>query len=227
MPETVAHAPGTGVHADSDARLRARVAAAAGRTAALVLVDLQNDYVHPDGVFAGAGFVVDDVDGLVAATNALVGAARAAGLPVVWTTTIWADRAALGRLAERSPFLAKAGLRPGTWGAALLDGLDARPEDLVVEKQRFSAFHETGLADALAGVETLVVGGVRTDFCVESTVRDAFFHDHDVFVVADATAGYVAHLHEHSLQLMNTVFAQVVDEAAGCAVLRAGVARGR
>jgi ureidoacrylate peracid hydrolase len=207
-------ASGVAIHAHSDERRQQRLLAARGRRAGLVLVDLQNDYCHPDGVFARAGFVVPDPTALVAAVNALIAAARASDAPVVWTATVWRDRDDLGRLAERSPFLAEDGLRRNSWGAQLLDGLDVdREADLVVEKRRFSAFHETALADELAArrLETLVVGGVRTDFCVESTVRDAFFRDYDVFVVEPATAGYVPALHEHSLQLMNTVFAQVVD----------------
>jgi len=217
MSSTVPPAPGDRVHGDSDERRATRLAAASGRASALALIDLQHDYCHPDGVFARAGFTVDDLDGLVAATNQLIAAARAGGVPVIWTATTWKDGDDVGLLAKRSPFLAAGGLRPGTWGWQILDGLDYDASaDTVIEKRRFSAFHETGLTAALGDAEVLVVGGVRTDFCVESTVRDAFFRDYDVFVVRDAVAGFVPALHEHSLRLMNTVFAQVVaaDEAS-------------
>ncbi len=214
-------APGAAVHRDSAERRRTRIEEARSRTPALLLIDLQNDYCHPEGVFAGAGFTVPDLTGLVAAVNALVAATRAGGHPVVWTTTVWADRADVGLLAHRSPFLADTGLRRGSWGAQLLDGLDVREDDAIVEKRRFSAFHETSLDDLVrdAGIGTLVVGGVRTDFCVESTVRDAFFRDQDVLVVTDAVAGFVPELHEHSLQLMNTVFAQLVSGAEAAELL--------
>jgi ureidoacrylate peracid hydrolase len=219
MPDSASPSTGAAVHGDSATRRAQRLADAHGRPAALVLIDLQNDYCHADGAFARAGFVVADLSALTAATNALIAAARTAGVPVIWTTTVWRDAADVGRLAQRSPFLAADGLRPGGWGVQILDALDVDPaRDTIVEKRRFSAFHETTLERTLtdAGAETLVVGGVRTDFCVESTVRDAFFRDYDVFVVEPATAGYVPALHEHSLRLMNTVFAQLVDvEEAG------------
>ena len=188
-----------------------------------MLVDLQNDFCHPDGVFARAGFRVADLDPLVAATNALIAAARAADQPVVWITTVWDDHADIGLLGTRSPFLDDEGLRRGTWGAELLHNLAAQPDDTVIEKTRLSGFYETTLHATLQGNRThaLVVGGVRTDFCVESTVRDAFFRDYETFVVEDAVAGYVPALHEHSLRLMNTVFAQVLDTHSAAALLAA------
>ncbi|GEL25290.1 isochorismatase [Pseudonocardia sulfidoxydans NBRC 16205] len=184
-------------------------------TTALVVIDVQNDYCHPDGVFAGAGLRVADLDGLVDQINLLVAAARAGGCPVVWVRMEWDDDTQVGLLAERSPFLAEAGLRTGTWGAELVAGLDRRPGDTEVRKRRFSAFHDTTLDDVLAGLgaTTIVVAGVRTDFCVESTVRDAFFRDLRVVVAADAVAGYLDELHHHSLRLMGTVFAQVAPTA--------------
>lgn len=178
---------------------------------AVVVIDVQNDYCHPDGVFARAGLRVPDLDGLVTRINTLVAAARSGGHPVIWVRMEWDEDSQVGLLAERSPFLATEGLRTGTWGAGPVGGLDHRTEDTVVRKRRFSAFHESRLDDVLAALNagTLVVAGVRTDFCVESTVRDAFFRDLRVVVADDAVAGYVDDLHRHSLRLMGTVFAQV------------------
>lgn len=180
---------------------------------ALVVVDLQNDFCHPDGVFHRAGLRLEDLDGLVERVNVLTRAARTAGHLVLWTRMVWDDDAALGLLAERSPFLATEGLRRGSWGAELLDGLQTDADDVVLDKTRFSSFYGTDLERLLGerGIGTLVVAGVRTDFCVESTVRDAFFRDMRVVVVRPAVAGYIPALHEHSLALMGTVFAQVVD----------------
>lgn len=193
---------------------------------AAVIIDVQNDYCHPEGVFARAGLAVDDLDGLVERINALVGAARAAGRPVIWVRMQWTDRADVGLLAERSPFLREEGLRVGTWGAEPVDGLDVRGEDLVVTKARFSSFHDTDLDRVLAaaGVDTLVVAGVRTDFCVESTVRDAFFRDLRVVIARDAVAGFFVDLHEASLRVMGTVFADVQDVAVITGTETKGVA---
>lgn len=179
--------------------------------AGVLLVDLQNDFCHPYGVFSEAGLTLNDPARLVERINTLAQAARAGGHPVLWTRMVWDDEQHPGLLAQRSPFLAQKGLRRGTWGAELLDSLDTAPSDITLNKTRFSSFFDTRLEDILQRqeVEHLVVGGVRTDFCVESTVRDAFFRDFDVFVPSDAVAGYVNTLHENSLRVMNTVFAHV------------------
>lgn len=185
---------------------------------ALLVIDMQNDYCHPDGVFAQAGLRVTGLDDLVGQVNALAAAARSAGRPVIWVRMEWAQDADVGLLAERSPFLRTQGLRRGTWGGELLGGLDRAPGDHEIVKSRFDAFHGTGLDDLLRGlgVGTLVMAGVRTDFCVESTVRAAFFRDLRAVVAREAVAGYVEDLHTASLRLMNTVFAEVVpaEEAA-------------
>ncbi|TDD37516.1 cysteine hydrolase [Actinomadura sp. KC06] len=185
---------------------------------ALLVIDMQNDYCHPDGVFAQAGLRVRDLDELVGEVNTLAAAARSAGRPVIWVRMEWDGDADVGLLADRSPFLRTQGLRRGTWGSELLAGLDRAPDDHEVIKTRFDAFHRTGLRELLHDLDvgTLVVAGVRTDFCVESTVRQAFFHDLRVIVPREAVAGYVDDLHLGSLRLMGTVFAEVgsVSDAA-------------
>ncbi|HLV71859.1 MAG TPA: isochorismatase family cysteine hydrolase [Vulgatibacteraceae bacterium] len=192
-----------------------------GARPALLVVDVQNDYCHPGGVFAKAGLRVGGLDDLVANINGLAAAARSAGRPVVWVRMEWAADADVGLLAERSPFLREEGLRPGTWGSELVAGLDRAPGDHEIVKTRFDAFHRTGLDGLLRdlGVDTVVVTGVRTDFCVESTVRSAFFRDLRAVVPREAVAGYVEDLHLNSLRLMGTVFAEVVSAEDAAAAL--------
>jgi ureidoacrylate peracid hydrolase len=150
----------------------------ADRTAVLI-VDMQNGFCHPQGSFGRAGA---DVSGCGAATPgcaALVEAARAVGIPVVWTRAIHEDDLSDWRMLTEVPMYAP--LRgigscvEGTWDAEFVEGLAPAPEDIVVSKSRFSPFVETDLADRLRalGVENLLVGGVGTSACVESTVRDA------------------------------------------------------
>jgi nicotinamidase-related amidase len=124
---------------------------------------------------------------------------------------IWDADEEVGILAEKSTFLKHEGLRRGTWGAEIVADLEYRDGDPVVEKKRFSAFYNTSLEQLLQrlNVRRLIVGGVRSDFCVESTVRDAFFRDYKVILVSDGTASYFPHFHEATLKVMNTVFAEV------------------
>ncbi|MFI0481432.1 cysteine hydrolase family protein [Actinomadura sp. 9N215] len=192
-----------------------------GAQTALLVIDMQNDYCHSDGVFAQAGLRVSHLDELVGQVNVLAAAARAAGRPVIWVRMEWDGDADVGLLADRSPFLRTRGLRRGTWGAELLAGLDRAPDDHEVIKTRFDAFHRTGLDGLLhdLGVGTLVVAGVRTDFCVESTVRQAFFNDLRVIVARETVAGYIDDLHLNSLRLMGTVFAEIGTVADATAAL--------
>lgn len=183
---------------------------------AVVIVDMQNDFCHPDGAFSRlANMTIRDLDGLLSSTNRLVATARQNGHRVIWVRMVWESDAEMGLLGRG--LLADEGLRAGTWGAELVDGLDVREQDLQVTKKRFSAFFGTRLEELLRehDVEALVVGGVRTDYCVESTVRDAFFRDLETWVVRECVAGYFHDLHENSLVEMGSIFADVVslDEA--------------
>lgn len=198
---------------------------APGADAGLLLIDLQNDFIHPNGLFARNGLRVTGLDALLDSVNQLVAAAREAGRPVYWVTMVWDSAEDGGLLVERSPMKDIADAhRRGSWGACLHERLDVQAEDRIVEKRRFSAFFDTDMHDILRrdGISSLVVGGVRTDFCVESTVRDAFFHDYAVSVVEPAVAGYVPDLHANSLRQMGTVFAQVVPIATAKSLLAAG-----
>ena len=101
----------------------------------------------------------------------------------------------------------------GTPPWELLDALDVRDGDPVLDKTRYSAFYGTWLEAHLrrTGVRDLVLCGVMTSCCIETTARDAFMRDFRVFVAADATATATAELHVASLRSM----------AYACAVVRA------
>jgi ureidoacrylate peracid hydrolase len=77
-----------------------------------------------------------------------------------------------------------------TWNTDVIDELKPHPADLVVYKSRYSGFHETELDAALRrrGIDWLIVAGVSTSVCVESTVRDAMFRDYSCVLLADCTA---------------------------------------
>ncbi|GGV29108.1 isochorismatase [Actinomadura cremea] len=198
------------------------------RPTALLLIDLQNDFCHPDGVFAAGGLRVADLEGLVSRTNALAAAARSGGVPVIWVRMVYDTAADAGLLLEASPVQIDEALRTGTWGAELLDGLDVRPEDRRIDKSRFSAFHRTDLEDLLneAGIRRLVIAGVRTDVCVETTVRDAFMRDLEVALAADASASYIPDLHHASLRALGVIFAEIADQRRATTILRGRAAPG-
>ncbi len=94
----------------------------------------------------------------------------------------------------------------------LIDGLNAAPED-IIDKNRYNAFHETDLEQRLrdAGIEDIIISGVMTNCCVETTARSAFDHDYGVFIVADACAAANDELHMATLKNLAYGFAYIVD----------------
>lgn len=188
------------------------------RRAALLLVDLQRAFCSTDGSVARQGRDVSACAAAAARALSLVPPARAASLPVIWTRMCYrADYADGGLLVhELRPALKALGaLRDGSPDAELLPQADVRPEDLVIAKQRYSAFHGTLLESILRArdVDTLLVAGVTTSMCVESTVRDAAQRDYRCFLVGDACGDFTAERHAASLEAMAFGFAVLLDTA--------------
>ncbi|KAJ7942661.1 nicotinamidase 2 [Quillaja saponaria] len=101
----------------------------------------------------------------------------------------------------------------GTPEAELISDLDRKPEDLVVEKNTYSAFRKTGLEEKLVemGIEEVIVSGVMTNLCCETTAREAFVRGFRVFFSTDATATSDQELHEATLKNLAYGFAYLVD----------------
>lgn len=183
---------------------------------ALLVIDMQNGFCHPKGSFAQLGL---DIEMTAAATDGcrrLVTAAHAADVPVIFTRYIYrADYRDGGVLVQDIlPALADAkSLAAGTWDAEIVDELTPSEGDFVVDKNRYSAFYGTGLEPILTslGIEHLVVCGVTTNMCVETTARDASQRDYRVFVVSDATGELERSRHEMALNTLGFGFGWVVS----------------
>ena len=174
------------------------------RTTALVLIDLQKGIV---------AMPLEPRSGLevLATGKGLAATFRAAGAPVVLIRVeMAADFADAAPANVDQPFkLPEGGLPPG-W-SALADGL-AQPSDIVVVKRQWGAFYGTDLDLQLRrrGIRTIVLGGVATNFGVESTARDAWEHNYDVVVAEDACASRSAALHEMATRQIFPRIARVV-----------------
>src|SRR5580704_18998054 len=150
---------------------------------ALLVVDMQNGFCHPDGSFSQIDMGLEGAQDAVRNAAVAVAQARRAAIPVVFTRHVYrpgrADEGAA--LIRNSPALAGInGLAAGFWDADVVDELGCGPEDLVVDKVRFDAFQWTSLEPLLRGlgVSELIVCGVVTNLCVETTVRSAFMRDY-------------------------------------------------
>jgi ureidoacrylate peracid hydrolase len=174
---------------------------------ALLVVDMQNGFCHPEGSFPRIGRGLEGAEAACRNAAVAVRQAREAGIPVIFTRHLYRPgRADEGRsLVTMSPELAGVGgLAGGTWDAQVVDELDCRPGDLLVDKVRFDAFQWTSLEPLLRGlgVNDLVVCGVVTNLCVETTVRSAFMRDFPVTLLADCCAAKSRRLHDISLEVL-------------------------
>ncbi len=182
---------------------------------ALVVVDMQNGFCRSEGSIAQLDLDYARLAEAIPGCVRLVSAARAAGVPVVFTRFVYrADFRDGGVLVEHFlPALADVNaLVEGTWDMELVDELQPVDGDFVIDKNRCSSFYGTRLEPTLTsmGIQRLVVAGVTTNMCVETTVRDASQRDYEVFVVGDACGELEEERHRVSLRTMGFGFARVV-----------------
>jgi nicotinamidase-related amidase len=193
---------------------------------AVLVVDMQNAFVDPKGSLARMGVPVGRNTRPIPHIRAIVAAARAAKAPVVHLRFVLReDLADLGVLGRKFPPLsALRHCAAGSWDAAFYPGMEPAPGEYVVDKNRFSGFFGTDLDELLRilRVDTLVVTGVATNICVESTVRDAFARDYRVVVPREATGSYTEEMEAGSLAVMAFMFAEVVGAGEVVAALAAG-----
>ena len=156
---------------------------------ALVVIDAQNDFLHPDGWYALRGVDIDHMRRTIEPIKQLVAACHERGMPIIWTRHGFRDAHDGGWIVALRPFLHDGGLRIGTWGYEVLDELDPRDDDRYVEKNRLSAFFQTNLelSCARSDAETVLIAGVLTNQCVAATGKDAMFRDFKPIVVEEAT----------------------------------------
>ena len=184
---------------------------------ALVLVDLQNDFLHPNGAYARGKATSAAIAALPSRLKPVADCVRAGGGWIVsthFTLVPGRDGEPLisPHLAALRPFLRKGDFAPGGCGHALVDAL--QPADLSVEKVAFSAFYMSRLEWILrkAGVETLVFSGIVTNGGVASTLRDAHVRDFTTVLLEDGCAAFSDDTHR-----TNVAALQSVAEVMSCA----------
>jgi nicotinamidase-related amidase len=189
---------------------------------ALIVVDVQNDFCHPDGVSARKGHDVSAAVDMVPRLEDLLVAARAAGTTIVFIQTthdltvdskVWNTRMGDVDTPSYDP-----NCFTGSWGAEFYI-VGPETGEIVVNKHRYSAFAGTDLDMVLttAGIETILLTGVATNVCVESTLRDGLFLEYNVALVPDCCAAYETDLHEGTVKNVRGMFGAVIEsgELAG------------
>lgn len=182
-------------------------------TTALMLIDLQNGFLAPHGSGARRASLIPRPDELVNNNRQLIVAARSAEVPVVYTRHQYRLDALDMPPAVRARYSGdELPLTAGSWDAAIVDELWPEDGDAVISKNRYDAFlyADTEVVLRALGATQLVVTGVLTNMCVESTVRSAEQRGFDVTVVSDCVAATDQDLHRASLASMAASFASVV-----------------
>jgi ureidoacrylate peracid hydrolase len=204
---------------------------------ALIIVDMQNDFVHREGGLAShararpeAGIDMSFLMGTIPPARRLADAFRAAARPVLYIAhalkpdysdaqfPYWRLRIAAG--GNRS-FIVE-----GSWGAEIVEELKPRDGEHLIVKKGFGGFSNTPLDTILRnmGVTTCVVAGVTTCVCVSTTVRGGVEHNYRMILVRDAVAEVSREAHEAELKTMQRVFADVKTTEEVAAML-AGIVR--
>jgi ureidoacrylate peracid hydrolase len=189
------------------------------RWACLLVVDVQNDFCSSDGAAARRGDDVGAAQAMVPRLLRFIERARRAGVPIMYVRTTHSPRTDTPPwLLRRSQQGMSRTCREGTWGAELYEGIAPAPGEPIVIKHRYSAFVRTDLDTILRarGTESLLVSGVTTNVCVETTARDAYMLDYYVTLVEDCSAAYSPAAHSGTLENIRNHFGLVAssDEIA-------------
>lgn len=186
------------------------------RHSAVMVIDVQNDFCHEEGYIQRRGIDVSASQAMVGHLENFIEEARKAKVEVVFVQAIYNNRYLGGPFKERD---LRAGVKKercveGSWGACFYR-VEPLPGEMVIKKHRYSAFVGTELGNILQekGIKTLIMTGVTTNVCVESTARDAFMRDYYVVFLEDCTAADSKGVHESALRNIQRHFGVVVGSA--------------
>lgn len=182
---------------------------------ALLVIDMQNDFVRD-----GHPMLVPEAQNRVAAMQHLVDGCRDVGVPVIYTRHILLDSFNVSPLeCAYNPRLLHEGMRQGSRGAEIISELEPLPHDVVIDKHRYDAFHNTRLETVLRtvrglhGVDTVIIAGTVTEVCCETTARSAYSRDYKVAFASDATAALSPRAQEATEANISSFFGRVLTAA--------------
>ena len=196
----------------------------AAETKALIVVDMQNGFLKPDGFMVKAGLNIDQCIAAIEPNQRVIAACREANIPVIFTRyTLRSDYKDAGLLGQIYPALKESqAMVVGTPDWEIAEELKPMPGDVILDKQRYSSFYNTNLEVILRGlgVTMVVVTGVTTNICVESTVRDAFFRDFKVTVIEDCVGAVDELMQQGPLHSFRYGFGDVIKSEEFLAAIK-------
>jgi ureidoacrylate peracid hydrolase len=178
---------------------------------ALIVIDMQNDFCHEDGVSGRNGIAdIQPFQTVVPQIDALISQARECKVPVIFVK-MTLDASTISEAWRNRWSAPMTIVEKGAWGSEFYK-LFPQEGDYVVEKHRYSAFIGTNLDLILRSLQrkSIILTGVLTNICVESTARDGFMLDYNVTLVEDGCAGSSTESHNASLANLAMAFGQVM-----------------
>ena len=183
----------------------------------LLVIDMQNGFCHDDGSFGGAmGLDITPLKESISGCVELVKAAREKNYPIAFTRYLYKEDYSDGGVLvnDLMPGLAEVdSLKEGTWDVEIIDELKPAEDEFVLNKNRPSAYYNTGLENWLKenNLKQLIICGVTTSICVETTTRDLSQEDYRVVIASDAVNELEADRHEVALKTLAFGFAWVEE----------------
>ena len=192
------------------------------RSSALLVIDLQNAFIHDKGTLGISGVDTKRLSAIVPTLAELISRCQAAGIPVIWTLqehfAVDASRARK-KLAGHTSRRKQVSALAGTWDEEIVEELKplaAVNPAYVIRKHRFGAFYETRLEMMLKmlGTRTLFVAGTTTNACVETSIREAYLRDYDVVALDDCISGVNGEWEETAKKVWKQYFCEISDSKA-------------
>jgi ureidoacrylate peracid hydrolase len=180
---------------------------------ALMIIDVQNDFCHENGFKALKGSDVTKAQATIPVIEKIIDKARSLSVPIVFVyTTHSADSSSKAWLSRPQASTKSDLVREGTWGAEFYR-LSPQEGDIIIEKHSYCAFMKTNLEENLIrmGIKSLIIAGVATNLCVESTARNGFMLDYNITLVKDGCAGYFSDLEAATYTNIQNNFGMVLE----------------
>jgi ureidoacrylate peracid hydrolase len=187
---------------------------------ALVVIDMQNDFCAEGGMMSKEGLDISAVQAMAGRLPPLIDQARDAGALIVFVKNVyttdtnlylsdsWLEQATRKR---QGSYTKRPVCAAGSWEGEFYGNISPHANDAIITKHRYSAFYNTDLDTVLRAhaIRTLVLTGVATNVCVETTAREGFVRDYYIVLVEDGTACYSAADQQATLSNIDRYFGQI------------------
>lgn len=178
-------------------------------SSAVIVIDIQNDFCHPEGVLGKKGLDLTQITEMVPRLIHFIHEAKSLGLPIIYVKTIHYEHTNTEVWTSRK--VSSGVAKPNTWGANFYK-INPGKDSIIVEKHRYSAFYQTDLDIILQSlnIKEIFITGVNTEVCIDTTAREGFMRNYRTNVLSDLVATVTPGVQELTLKTLNNYFGDVL-----------------